>query len=278
MVLRLNNPTTRLPFANSVIKLCRSKVTDPKERAEMERLIVGSGRDLRNMVRVRNQKLLAHEATITPEFAAYLSKSGRSLDTATINDKAVQAVPAPFNAKNVVNLLAQLGSLPQSVEGTWTIDAGTLKSPATAAARMPVPVIVPPQYDLTLDVGRISGEKEFAVGFVRGGSQGLFLVDSSDTKSGVAGVEEGTYTQPVLAMDKIVELVLQVRENEFKALADGQLIFSSTLTGAFPAPPDSWRIGDPPRIYFGSQESQFVIYGAWLISVKQTETAAAPKK
>lgn len=268
MVLRLNNPKTRMQFADAVIKLCRSKVSDPKERAEMERMIAGSGRDLRNMVRVRNEKLKAHEVALTPEFATYLTKHGRTLDATGINDKALERVPAPFNAKNVVDLLAQLGTLPQSVAGNWTIDAGALKSPDTSAARMPAPVALPPQYDLTLDVTRLSGEKEFAVGFVRGGKQSLLLIDVAGTKTGVAGVKEGLYTKPVLAKDKTVEIVLNVRNKDFKVFADGEPVYNSSSADALPGPSEKWSIGEPPRIYFGSNESQFVIQGAWLVSVK----------
>ncbi len=268
MVLRLQNPTTRLPFANAVIKLCRSKVTDPAERAALERMIVGSGRDLRKMVRLRNEKLKAHEVALTSNFAEYLAKAGRTLDAAGINDKALEKVPPPINGKNVVDVLAQLGSLPQSVSGNWKTDAGTLKSPLTATARMPVPVAVPPQYDLTVDVERRSGDKEFAVGFVQGGRQSLLLFDVEGTKTSLAGASDAGWIKPVLPKDKIVEIMLRVRDQEFKAFAEGETIFSSLLTEPLPAPPDAWTIGEPPRIYFGSQESQFVVHGAWLAPMK----------
>lgn len=267
MVLRLQNPSTRLPFANAVIKLCRGKVTDPAERAALERTIAGSGRDLRNMVRLRNEKLKDHQVAVTANFTDYLAKAGRTLDAASINDKALEKIPPPINGKNVVDLLAQLGSLPQSVSGNWAVDAATLKSPVTATARMPVPVAVPPQYDLTLDVQRLSGDREFAVGFLQGGRQSLLLIDVDGTKTSLAGASDAGSTKPVLAKDKIVEIVLRVRDKEFKAFADGETVVSSSLTEPLAAPPDAWSIGEPPRIYFGSQESQFVVHGAWLVPV-----------
>ncbi|HEX5442470.1 MAG TPA: hypothetical protein VFW87_01515 [Pirellulales bacterium] len=88
------------------------------------------------------------------------------------------------------------------------------------------------------------------------------------TKTSLAGASDAGWIKPVLAKDKMVEIMLRVRDQEFKAFAEGETIFSSSLTEPLPAPPEAWSIGEPLRIYFGSQESQLVVHGAWLAPMK----------
>ncbi len=110
IVLRLNSPDSRQNVAGAMIELCRKKATDPKDRELMERMIAGVGRDLRNMVRARNGKLQGRQSVVTPGFAKYLEKLGRTLSTASIDPRLVVPVPAPPAAKptDLVDLLSHL--------------------------------------------------------------------------------------------------------------------------------------------------------------------------
>ena len=158
-----------------------------------------------------------------------------------------------------VDLLAGVDMSRHAIKGLWLSDAGSLISLASPNARIQIPAELPQEYDLAMDVTRLEGDGELAVGFVREGVQSVFLIDTGGSRSGLSGYSAGVHSGCVLPQDKTVRVLLYVRRAGLAVEADKQRIFFEKTYEDLPATPSAWRVRDSFQLFLGSNESSFRI-------------------
>jgi hypothetical protein len=125
--------------------------------------------------------------------------------------------------------------------GTWKLDSGTLVSPVSAAALIKLPASIPPQYDLAFTIERKANQKAIVIGFVRGGQQSTFLLDSEGTMSGLDLYSNDTHHGAVLTNGQASNVILKVRKVGVQVLVDGKVIFERRSIDPLPPVSAEWK-------------------------------------
>ena len=173
---------------------------------------------------------------------------------------------APSEGKN---LLAALDVSQNGVQGTWLLEGGKLVSPTEDHAQLQVPAELPAEYDLTLDVVRVAGQGELAVGLLREGTQSVFLVDVGGAKSGIAGRKTGVYAGAVLPEGQKVRLLFRLRHNTFTVTAASKQIFSANEE-PLPAVSQTWQVRDPSKLFLGANHSVFRVESSSFVPLRNS--------
>lgn len=129
-----------------------------------------------------------------------------------------------------INLLSLLDLREDTVSGTWKLESRVLVSPPDRLARMQIPYLPPEEYDLTVEVERVS-EKEGSlhIGLLGAGRQFILTCDGwagdivglelLDGKS--ANVNETTLRHKICEIGRVARVVCSVRKDGVTIVADG---------------------------------------------------------
>lgn len=141
-----------------------------------------------------------------------------------------------------IDLLATLDPKLDSVRGIWWRNGRSLQMNGETYARVQVPVTPPANYTLRMKATRLAGDDMLGIGVVIGGKQALVAIDGYEgTKTGLSQIDgrtnednETSFSGALLPKDVPVELVVQVRADSAKLVANDRTIFE-------------WK-GDPARL------------------------------
>ncbi|HEV3417700.1 MAG TPA: trypsin-like peptidase domain-containing protein [Pirellulales bacterium] len=158
------------------------------------------------------------------------------------------------------DLLGDVSVRRDALNGVWKFDGGALVSPLVANAMIGIPSDLPDQYDLTLVLERKSNQKEFVIGFVRGGQQSAFLLDAGDGASGLDLDARGVHQGRLLTNGQPATIVLKVRSAGLQVTVNGAVIFETRTTDPLPPSPSEWKPADPTHLFLGTQLTRYAIH------------------
>lgn len=256
-------------LVKQIYHLCLSKLP-PHLQQELKARAAAVPEELKKLDLRAEQNRRRNTPAMRHDFKRFLSQEDIRLSkrkprrtTGALSNKllpsSVALTPQPSDPVAAVDLLDGLDTSRNTIKGLWLTDAGKLISLASPNARIQIPAELPQEYDLTMDVTRLEGDGELAVGFVREGTQSVFLIDAGGSRSGISGHSAGVHSGPVLPKDKTVHLLLYVRRVGLAVEADKQRIFFEKTSDDFPATPATWRVRDAFQLFLGSNESSFRI-------------------
>ncbi len=188
--------------------------------------------------------------------------AAQTVGTAAVSSPAASASTSPSGAPvlpGARDLLSDIDLARDTVRGAWKLDNGALVSPVSAGALIKVPGDIPPQYDLALTVERKANQKELVVGFVRGGQQSAFLLDSEGTASGLDLYSSDTHHGAVITNGQVANVVLKVRKIGVQVLVDGKVIFERRSSDPLPSAAADWKPSDQGTLFLGTQKSRYAI-------------------
>ncbi len=161
-----------------------------------------------------------------------------------------------------VDLLKDIDTKRDAVEGNWSIVDNKLVTPKGAWNRLMIATPPPQEYQIDMVLERKNEERGMNLGFVMGGKQCLVVIDGFGAE-GISGLEtvdgkQGnnnatTYRGQLLPLNKPTAIVLQVRKNEVTFQCEGKTIFrwqgDPARLGVF----ESWRVPNGKVLFLGSQ-------------------------
>ena len=264
---KIKDAKIRTDLCTKMVALSRQKVADDEQRKQLEDLLAKLQPELTALAVQSDEHRKKQTLAIRDDFKEFLVREKIDLAAARHAPAAIQLtnqmIPpkvgpggteaAPSEGKN---LLAALDVSQNGVQGTWLLEGGKLVSPTEDHVRLQVPAELPAEYDLTLDVVRVAGQGELAVGLLREGTQSVFLVDVGGAKSGIAGRKTGVYAGAVLPEGQKVRLLFRLRHDTFTVTAADKQIFSANEE-PLPAVSQTWQVRDPSKLFLGANHSVF---------------------
>ena len=261
-----------------IYQLCLSKLP-PHLQQELKTRAAAIPDELKKLALRAEQNRKRNTPAMRHDFKRFLSQEDIRLSkrksrktTAALSNKILPSSVAPTAQPSTqvagVDLLADMDVARHTIKGLWLSDAGKLISLASPNARIEIPAELPQEYDLAMDVTRLEGDGELAVGFVREGTQSVFLIDAGGSRSGISGYSAIVHSGRVLPQDKTVRILLYVRRAGLAVEADKQRIFLEKTSEDFPSTPAAWRVRDPFQPFLGSNESSFRID---FVQMRQTQ-------
>lgn len=160
-----------------------------------------------------------------------------------------------------IDLLRTADPRLDAVRGIWFIQENTLRMNRDDYARLQVPVAPPERYTLRLQIQRLVGNDQFAVGLVVGERQTMCCFDAyGATVSGLQLVDgrkvrdsPSAHRGQVLLRDATAEIILRVTPESVRAAVDGKTIVD-------------WN-GDPQRLSvdrpYAVPNEQWLFLAAW---------------
>jgi hypothetical protein len=131
---------------------------------------------------------------------------------------------------------------------------------------------IPEEYDLTLVIERIKGDKDFAVGIVAGGSTCAYHFDAWDgTKSALAligGQESEAVAGRVFQPNKPRTAKIQVRKDALMILLDGKEFWKSRIDWKQVAPHSSITLKEKGHLFLVAAGGSWKVSSFILSSVK----------
>lgn len=92
-----------------------------------------------------------------------------------------QRMARPAKAQpEVIDLMALINTKYDSISGTWIHDRNTMDVRKGGASFLRIPIAVPAEYQLTMQVTRLSGSNTFGIGLVTSKSQVVACLDAHE--------------------------------------------------------------------------------------------------
>ncbi len=193
---------------------------------------------------------------VMAKVAAAVPNSNPAATKAASTSTAIAADPVPPGSRD---LLGGIDVARDADRGKWKLDSGALVSPVSAGALIKLPASIPPQYDLACTIERKANQKAIVIGFVRGGQQSMFLLDSEGTMSGLDLYSSDTHHGAVLTNGQATNVILKVRKVGVQVLVDGKVIFERRSIDPLPPVSAEWKPSDDGTLFLGTQQSRYVI-------------------
>ncbi len=252
----------------AIYDLCLSKLPSPQSQQALRNYANAVPQELQKLAQRAEQDRKRNTLAIRQDFKRFLSEQDIRLSkrkprktTVALNNRMLppQVDPEARPSQQVegLDLLAGVDVTRHAIKGLWLNDGGKLASTVSPCARILIPAELPQEYELAMDVTRLDGAGELAVGFVREGTQSVFLIDAGGTRSGLCGLASGVHSGPVLPRDETVHVLIYVRREGLAIEANGQQIFLQKTDDDFPPTPAAWQVRDPFQLFLGSNDSSF---------------------
>jgi len=168
-----------------------------------------------------------------------------------------------------IDLLAEIDSKMDSHRGKWSFDDQALVvHGSTTDSVLQIPVAAPAEYDLRLAIHR-SEEYSMGIGLVAGGKQFPLRFDRVSKTNGIVtelildgqwtgdSGDPASYRGAVLPRDKTTTLIIKVRRDRLRVLANDELILDWAADYNRCSPQQIWETKDPSRLYLASNTSKF---------------------
>ena len=258
-------PGVRVDFVKALMAMARQKVAAGEKRDALEAILKKVPQELRQLAESAKTERKKGTLAITPAFQEYVKREKLDLTAGSrepaVAVKLTNALLPPRDggpasgAAGFTDLLADLDVARNGIKGGWILEGGSLTSPNTEYARIQLPAEVPQEYDLALSVVRVSASGPLAVGFVREGTQSVFLIDFG-ARSGIYGRSATVYSGTVLPERQKTRLVFRVRRGGLTVSADGKQLVVD-LSASFPATPAVWQVRDPFKLFLAPTAESF---------------------
>jgi len=213
----------------------------------------GLAADYEGLARQRIQARAAHWYRMArPE--------AQDLDLKKIELRLSETTPVGIGCPPI-NLLKLIQPDEDALHGKWTMSRGTLLSPEDSAARILIPYVPPPAYDLTLIVERKTRENQFALGLTVDGVLTMVLFDyQRSTRTAFFSSPQVGYSNAVFPPDTPVTVVVSVRPGLVTVTANGAEILKWTGDRKLvPLRDPDWNVPEGTALFLGASSSVFQI-------------------
>jgi len=133
-----------------------------------------------------------------------------------------------------VNLLTLVHPDRDAVKGRWSLDESVLTNAGDGIEVVRIPVALPQEYDLDLDLARVRNDEDINVILTAGGS--TFIMKLGGAHNSVIGVDaisgkeaqqipESIHGQNLIAPGMVHHLKILVRTNAFEAVLDDTQVY-----------------------------------------------------
>ncbi|HTI50272.1 MAG TPA: hypothetical protein VL475_04950 [Planctomycetaceae bacterium] len=183
------------------------------------------------------------------------------------------------------NLLSLIDSERDSVVGTWKLDdSGLAFDRAEGASSLQIPVDVPEEYRLNLELERRAGTDSFVIGLPIGGVMTIVVLDGASGRTYGLNALDGkpfennelTGQGPVLPEGNLHKLTCVVRKRELVVECDGRRLIGWSgdpvrLAASF----TTWIVPRADRPFIGGWQTGFRIRRLELAPVEDSASASA---
>jgi hypothetical protein len=149
--------------------------------------------------------------------------------TGVVKDKVNKRLAESGPVTNGVNLLKLLRLSKHVVSGKWRFDGESLLTPAGGRASILLPYLPPPEYDLRLEVERLTGSERLNICLVCGAGQGVVVLDRGGSEVAVIydhtnGRRKVSAHPHVFTNGKPQTILCSVRAGKVTVVRDGEMI------------------------------------------------------
>ena len=205
----------------------------------------------------------------------WIGTYGCSFAITRIELQTLSGSAVPAERGHSVDLLALVDTNKNAFNGTWKKEGGNLVSSTQAFSRIQVPYSPPEEYDLQVDLTRISGQQDISIGLVYRGKQCHVALDRYNGKQSDLMVDMRTNTNGVARFSgKAIDVgerhtvTCEVRKDHVRVLLGDKELLTYRGEPSWSGMNEFWRVSDRDALMVGAHQTLVHIHAIKLTPVK----------